>query len=88
MASQTSMPIASANTANSLTSAMFTWRKVFSNSLVSSASRVPDTGTVRSTSRSKKACTASSESSSMPETTFGVLAKCQVALPGSILSGL
>ena len=67
---------------------MFTCRKVFSSSLVSSASRVPDTGTVRSTSRSKNARTASRDSLSMPETTFGVLTKFQVALPGSIRSGL
>ena len=42
MASQTSMPRSRANMASSLTSAMLTWRKVFSSSLVSSASRVPD----------------------------------------------
>ncbi|OAN35174.1 hypothetical protein A4X16_04775 [Microbacterium sp. H83] len=40
----------SANTASSLTRAMLTWRKVFSSSLVSSASFGVDTGTVRSTS--------------------------------------
>jgi hypothetical protein len=34
----------------SLTSAMLTWRKVFSSSFVSSASRTPDTGTVLATS--------------------------------------
>ena len=41
MASHTSMPSSPANMASSLTSAMFTCRKVFSSSLVSSASRVP-----------------------------------------------
>ena len=49
MASQTSMSSSAANIASSLTRAMLTWRKVFSSSLVSSASRVPDTATVRST---------------------------------------
>ena len=38
MASQTSMPRSWANIASSLTSAMLTWRNVFSSSLVSSAS--------------------------------------------------
>ena len=37
-----------AKTASSLTSAMLTWRNVFSRSFVSSASFVPETGTVRS----------------------------------------
>ena len=50
MASQTSMPRSPANMASSLTRAMLTWRKVFSSSLVSSASLRPDTGTVVSTS--------------------------------------
>ena len=74
--------------ASSFTRAMFTWRKVFSSNLVSSASRVPDTGTVLSTSRSKKPCTAASEASSMPETTFGVFSRRQTGFPGSIRSGL
>jgi len=45
-----SMPSWWANMAISLTSAMFTCRNVFSSSLVSSASRVPATATVLSTS--------------------------------------
>jgi hypothetical protein len=49
MASHTSMPRSLANMASSFTSAMFTWRNVFSSSLVSSASRVPETATVEST---------------------------------------
>ena len=51
MASQMSMPRSPANMASSFTRAMFTWRKVFSSSFTSSASRVPDTGTVVSTIR-------------------------------------
>ena len=52
MASHTSMPRSLANMASSLTSAMLTCRKVFSSSLVSSASLGEHTGTVRSTIRS------------------------------------
>ena len=44
MTSQTSMPIRSQSSFSSLTSAMFTERKVFSKSLASSATRVDDTG--------------------------------------------
>ena len=47
--SHTSMPRSAANIASSLTSAMFTWRNVFSSSLAISADRIDDTGTVRST---------------------------------------
>ena len=52
MASHTSMPRSWANMASSLTRAMLTWRKVFSSSLVSSASLGDETGTVWSTMRS------------------------------------
>ena len=52
IASQTSTSRARANIAISFTRAMFTCRKVFSSSLASSASRVPDTGTLVSTSSS------------------------------------
>jgi hypothetical protein len=62
-------------------------RDVFSSSLVSSASRVPDTGTVRSTIRSKKAWTRASDAASTPDTTLGVFSRRQVRLPGSIRSG-
>ncbi|CNL20557.1 Uncharacterised protein [Mycobacterium tuberculosis] len=48
--SHTSTPSSSAKTASSFTSAMLTWRNVFSSSLVSSASFGEETGTVRSTS--------------------------------------
>lgn len=51
MACQASMPSWWEAIASSLISAMLTWRKVFSISLVSSATRVESTGTVRSTSR-------------------------------------
>ena len=49
IASHTLIPRSAANMASSLTSAMLTWRKVFSSSLASSASRVPDTDTTSST---------------------------------------
>jgi hypothetical protein len=52
MASQMSMPRSRANMASSLTRAMLTCRKVFSSSLVSSASLGERTGTVRSTNAS------------------------------------
>ena len=45
--SQTSMFIRSQRSFSSLTSAMLTQRKMFSSNLVSSASRVPRTGTTR-----------------------------------------
>ena len=50
--SHTSMPRSFANIATSFTNAMFTWRKVFSSSLVSSATRVLATGMVTSTNAS------------------------------------
>jgi hypothetical protein len=49
IAAQMSMSSWLANSASSFTSAMLTCRKVFSMSLVSSATRVESTGTVRST---------------------------------------
>jgi hypothetical protein len=49
IASHTSMPSSWANTAISLTSAMFTCRNVFSSSLASSAALQEETGTVVST---------------------------------------
>ncbi len=49
MASHTSMPRSAANMASSLTRAMLTCRKVFSNSFTISATLGLDTGTVRST---------------------------------------
>ena len=49
IAFHTSTPRSPANIASSLTSAMFTWRNVFSSSLTSSASAVESTGTTFST---------------------------------------
>ena len=46
--SQTSMPMRSQRIASSLTSAMFTERKMFSSSLVSSAASGVETGTTSS----------------------------------------
>ena len=46
MTSQTSMPMRSKIIFSSLTRAMLTERKMFSSSLVDSAARVEDTGTV------------------------------------------
>ncbi len=48
--SQTSMPMSWVSMASSFTSAMFTWRNVFSSSFVVSAARAEDTGTTLSTS--------------------------------------
>ena len=75
--------------ASSLTSAMLTWRKVFSSSLVSSASlrlehrhgRVDEP--VVEGLRPRPATPAS-----MPETTLGVFTSVHVGLPGSMRSGL
>ena len=50
--SQTSMPIRSQSWASSLTSAMFTDRKMFSSSLVSSAASGEETGTTLSSALS------------------------------------
>ncbi len=55
---------------------------------MSSASRVPETGTVRSTMVSKKPWTAASDASLTPETTFGVFNRVHTGFPGSIRSGL
>ena len=51
IACHTSMPSSCDSTASSLIRAMLTCRNVFSISLVSSATRVESTGTVRSTIR-------------------------------------
>ena len=48
--SQTSMSISWQSIASSFTSAMFTWRKVFSMSLAVSATRMQETPTTLSTS--------------------------------------
>jgi len=88
MASHTSMPRSWANIASSLTRPMLTCRKVFSSSLVSSASRGELTGTVRSTMSSKNPWTAAREAASTPLTTLGVLTRPKTGLPGSMRSGL
>ncbi len=87
-ASQMSTPNGRAQRASSLMRAMLTWRKVFSSSLVSSAVRGPETGTVRSTRCPLNSSTAASEAASMPETSLGVFSSVQRGLPGSIRSGL
>ncbi len=88
MASHTSIPRSRANMASSFTRAMLTWRKVFSSSLVSSASLGVDTATVRSTRVSKKPCTFTRQAGVSPDTIFGVFSKRHVGFPGSIRSGL
>ena len=89
IACQTSMPRSCENIAISLTSAMLTCRKVFSSSLASSASRGRETGHggVHDACR-RTPGRPSSDAASMPETTFGVLTRFQVGLPGSMRSGL
>ncbi|CAB4580203.1 unannotated protein [freshwater metagenome] len=87
IARHTSTPMSRANIASSFTSAMFTWRNVFSSSFTSSASAGDPTGTVVSTSAAKKPSTAASEPSSAPLVTFGVFTRFHVGLPGSMRSG-
>ena len=87
IARHTSTPSSRANIASSLTSAMLTWRNVFSSSFTSSASAGDPTGTVWSTSAEKNASTTASAVGVDPLTTFGVFTRPWVGLPGSIRSG-
>ena len=87
MTSQMSTSSRSAITAASLTSPMFTARKVFSRILVSSAASVEDTGTMVSIRRSYIATPAAVQAGVMPPITFGVLCVIQVSFPGSTRSG-
>ena len=85
--SQTSMPIRSQSCASSFTSAMFTERKMFSSSFVSSAASGVDTTCTSSTALRYSAAAASAEASSTPPTIFGVVFVVNSRLPGSTRSG-
>ena len=86
--SQTSTPMRSHIIAISLTSPMFTARKVFSSSFTISATCDELTGTTRSIADVRTARQrASSTRGSMPPTTFGTLCVLNFGLPGSTRSG-
>ena len=71
--SQTSMPMRSQSIAISLTSAMFTERKMFSRSFVSSAASGVETRTMLSQISPYSAAARSRQPSVSPPTTFGVV---------------
>ena len=73
MTSQMSISIRSARRASSLTSAMFTERKMFSSSFESSATSGVDTGTTWSQTREYTAAARSVQPGVSPPTTFGVV---------------
>ena len=87
MTSQTSIPIFSNTTLSSLTSAMFTARKMFSSSFVASATRVDDTGTVVATTFPYRVLASSRHDAVMPLTTLGIVDVVKLGLPGSSRSG-
>ncbi len=71
--SHTSMPMRSQRIASSLTSAMFTDRKMFSSSLVSSADSGVETSTTSSQTFSYSSTARRRHSSVSPPTILGVL---------------
>src|ERR671936_233277 len=85
--SQTSMPIRSQSCASSLTSAMFTERKMFSSSFVNSAASGVETSTIVSTARRYTSRARRVHSGVIPPTTFGVVFVVQSERPGSTRSG-
>ena len=85
--SQTSIPIRSQSCASSLTSAMFTERKMFSSSFVSSAASGEDTGWTVSTTPPYSSAARRVDSSLMPPTIFGTVFVDHMPLPGSTRSG-
>ncbi len=86
--SQMSMPIRSVSIASSLTSAMFTERKMFSSSFVSSAASGVETRTISSqTSRVERLRRARRTPRVRPPITFGVLRSVKSVRPGSTRSG-
>ncbi len=85
--SQTSIPMRSVSIASSLTSAMFTERKMFSSSFVSSAASGLDTRTTWSHTSPYSASARSAQASVSPPTTFGVLRSVKSVRPGSTRSG-
>jgi hypothetical protein len=85
--SQTSMPIRSHSIASSLTSAMLTLRKMFSSSLVSSATSGLVTGTRVSQATPYRSIARRVHSGVRPPITFGVVRVVQSTRPGSTRSG-
>ena len=85
--SHTSTPSLSHTIAISLTSPMFTLRKVFSRIFTSSAASVDDTGTRCSIAGWYSAAATCRHAGVMPPTIFGVFRVFHLALPGSTRSG-
>ena len=85
--SQMSMFIRRLSCLSSLTSAMFTQRKMFSSSLAISAARVELTGTTRATTCAYSACAARPLGGFNPPTTLGICARPNCLFPGSSRSG-
>ena len=82
-----SIPIRSQSIASSLTSAMFTERKMFSSSLVSSAASGVETRTIVSQTSPYSAAARSVQAPVRPPTTFGVVRIVKSVRPGSTRSG-
>lgn len=87
MTSQMSIPILWQATDSSLTRAMLTLRKMFSRSLVISATLGEPTWMTRSTKVERKSAATSLHLGVTPPTTFGMLLMANSRLPGSMRSG-
>jgi len=85
--SQTSMSIRSHSCASSLTSAMFTERKMFSSSFDSSAASAVDTVWTLSTALPYSVAAACVDAAFTPPTIFGVVRVVKSVRPGSTRSG-
>ena len=85
--SQMSSPIRRQSCFSSLTSAMFTHRKMFSSSFTISAARVELTGTTFETICAYIPAAARPLAGLIPPTTLGICAKPYCLLPGSSRSG-
>ena len=85
--SHTSIDIRSQSCASSLTSAMFTERKMFSSSFVSSAASGVETSTTVSIARRYTSAARFVHSGVTPPSTFGVVFVVQSSRPGSTRSG-
>ena len=81
------MPMRSQSIASSLTSAMFTERKMFSRSLESSAASGVETRTTVSQTSPYSASARSPQACVSPPTTFGVVRIVKSVRPGSTRSG-
>jgi hypothetical protein len=88
MTSMTSSSSSRLSSANSLTSAMFTARNVFSSSLVISAASADDTVCSSPVHRPSSAAARAAHRGVTPPTTRGTSSCACRSLPGSIRSGL